>query len=676
MNVLRTLLLTPYRLRVFLQHSTSGMLFLAVVVGLFTAGFIKLFRIAIEFFEDLFRNQIATQLFQPEFGLIIALALAGALVGYLRNKYVKRERYHGIAGIIETVAISGGKLPYWKLPIKSLVSSISLGAGASVGAEDPSVQIGSNFGAFISAYFHLNEDNVALLVASGAAAATAAIFHAPIAGVFFALEVILVNSFSVGSISVVIVAAVTSTAITQAMDPALSFESYTYPLGPPLETPLFIPLGLVIAPVSVIFIRLVYWQTDFWNARITLHPVTKTAITGAVIGFIGLFIPQLLGDSSETLDSIITGEVDYTFAFLLVLAGGKIILTTFSIVGGFLGGVFAPSLFIGTVLGAAYGQVINQLYSTGSGEATFAVAGMAGMMAGVIRAPITAIMIVFEVTNDYRLILPIMLTSVVCVLVTNWLKTPGIYQYDLLRHGVHVKPERDIDLMQGVLVEEAMVIPPPVIHEDSSLFELRNTLREMHSLSLCVLDKDEKLSGIVTLSDLQNAYKDEGSSQDLMVGDICTRDVLVTYPDEAVWSAIKTMSSRDVGRLPVVKRGTREVIGIIGRHGVVRAYNIAITRKLQDQYTAEKIRLNHLIGAHIYEVFVAPTAKIANKEIHEIQWPPECVVASVQRANRLIVPHGDTKILANDTITLVADPKYKYEIERLFDSYALSRSPD
>lgn len=647
---------------------------LAVIVGLASCLCVLVFREAIVWFHEIFAIGLAHDVLGGILGaggIVVSLALAGAIVGLLMEHLVGEERHHGVAGIMEAVALAGGRLRYWRIPFKSVASALSLGAGASVGPEDPSVQVGSNLGSMFGQKLHLSEDVVRLLVAAGAAAAIATAFKAPIAGIFFALEVILIGSFETRSIGIIILSAVAASALTQAIEPGYEMGPFTYTLGHPMEVVLFVPLGLLLAPVSVLFVRALYWQHDLWHKVVHLPRPAKTALAGVLVGLVGIFLPQIMGPGRETMNEILSHEDGLTLFMLLALGVAKIVMTSVSMAGGFVGGIFAPSLFVGTMFGAAYGIVADTLLGNQAGitdPPAYAIAGMAATMAGVVRAPITAIMMVFELTNDYRMILPIMLATMVCVALAERYEPSGIYTLGLLRKGVRLAQGREIDLMQVVTVGDAMIKPAPTISENASLAELRDALRKYKSLSLCVVDADGLLSGIVTLSDLQRAFdlrQPEANQSPQTVGDICTREVMTVSPEDTVWMAIRKLSAYDVGRLPVLKPGTREVIGLIGRHGVVRAYNIAIQRKLQDQHTAERIRLHTLTGAHVYEFHIQPESPLSGKYIREVVWPSECAVASIQRNGKLIVPHGQIEIKSNDLLTIVANPAVEDELETI-----------
>lgn len=669
----------------------TALLALSVVLGLAVGLAIWAFDKAIHLFHHWFVDVLAHETLSPIFGvfaIVIALGLAGLIVGALMWRFVGTERHHGVAGIMEAVALGGGRLPFKKMPFKAVASALSLGAGASVGPEDPSVQIGSNLGSWFGQGLHLKEDQVRLLVAAGAASAIAAAFKAPIAGVFFALEVILNGAFETRSFGVVVLASVVASAFTQAVLPEPVMGQFNYTLGGPLEIPLFAPLGLGMAFVSVYFVKAFYWQHELWHKYVRLPRPLMTALAGVLVGLVAIVFPQIMGTGREVMSEVLSARVHWDIPLLLALAAVKFIMTTVSLAGGFVGGIFAPSLFVGAMLGSAYGHVMTGLFSVdavGDPQA-YTIAGMAAAMAGVVRSPITAIMLVFELTNDYRLILPIMLSTVICVAVAERLEPYGIYTLGLLRKGVRLIQGREVDLMQGVTVGDSMVTPPPTVTENTSLVELRDTFQKYHSNSLCVLNEEGLLTGIVTLSDLQQAYaemlsvsmkqatdaqNDEGDYEAVpppkisTVGDICTRDVITVHPEDTLLEAIRAMSLRDVGRVPVVKLGTRECVGLIGRHGIMRGYNLAVTRKLKDQHTAERVRLNVLIGAHVFEFYVERDAPIVGMNIAAVRWPRESTVASVQRRGRLIVPHGSTEIQADDVLTIIADPMHEPELREL-----------
>ena len=658
---------------------------LAVFLGAATALMVGLFRGGVDATHS-FLNEtlgsggaigqwLAATGMSTEFALLLTLPLAGFIVGLIMTYLVGHEKYHGVAGIMEAVAVSGGRMAYRLVPFKAFASMLSLGAGASLGPEDPSVQIGANLGSWLGARTQSNDEQRKLLVAAGAASAISAVFNAPIAGVFFALEVVL-GEFTTTAFGAVVVASVMSSAVMQSMvgsNPV--FGDLDYALGHPVQLPFYVLLGVLLAGVSIVVIRFIDWQGTFWHKRVTVWLPLKTAFVGGIVALVGLFIPEILGPGEEFMHSVLTGHAETSVTMLLVIAFAKLVMTAISHGAGFVGGVFAPTLFIGIVFGSAYGSFFNDLISVvdiGNPQA-YAIAGMAGLLAGVIRAPMTAILLVFELTDDYTLILPIMLTAVICTLIIEQTGPPGIYMWALVKKGIHLHQGRDIDLMQGLSVRDAMLTPPPTISSEATMEDLRESFHTQDNRALCVVGESGKLIGIVTLGDLQRKY-DEISSHDNVIDEtqsiavlsICTRDVITVGAADVLWTAIRLMGAYDIGRLPVIDANGHPV-GMLRRHDIMHAYTTAVMRKFHDQHYADQIRLNTLTGAHVIEFKVTSNSPVYNKQIRELDLPNEALIASVARRGKLIIPHGDTILREHDLVTVVTNISAEPLLKQMFD---------
>lgn len=656
------------RLRALQPSESTMLLMIAVLVGLTSGIGVWFFRRGTDLAQHFFQKVIAADVLGPVVGaagIVVVTAVGGLVVGWGMNRFIGQERYKGMPGVIAAVALAGGRLRYWRMPLKTLAAMLSLGVGASLGVEAPSVQIGANLGSMFGQRLRLSEDCVRLLVAAGSASAIAAVFRAPIAGVFFALEIILTGDFTVSSFGVVVLSAVISSVFTQAvLGGGPEFGALDYNMGGPLEVPFYVLLGLLLAPIGVLFIRSVFWQEHLWH-RVRLSRPLKAALAGVLMGIIGIFLPQLLGTGREAMIEVLNGA-PYALGLLLALGLVKVLATTFCLGGGFVGGMFGPALYIGTMLGGAFGVAVARIApaSVVGDVGAYAIAGMAAMLASIVRAPITSIVLVFELTNDYHLIVPIMLTTVVCVFLTERFEPLGVELRELADQGIHLQHGRDVDVMQSVHVREAMVSPAPTIHETATLVELRDYLRDQRIRAAAVVNDHRELIGIATLSDLQKAYE-SGEGETLTVGDIATRDVITALPDEPVWRIVRQMGARDIGRMPVLKPGTRFPIGMLSRPDIMRAYNTAIARKAEVQHVAEQMRLHTLTGAHVVEFHVSERSPAVNQTIRDVEWPPESVVASIRRNGRLLVPRGDTTLRAGDTVTVVASPEVEGEIADL-----------
>jgi CIC family chloride channel protein len=645
------------------------LLALAVAVGLTTGGGVWLFRQGIDFFQRYYREALTQEALSGlgQWAIIPVLALAGLAVGWLIDQSVGEDRHHGVAGIIEATALAGGRLRYRQMPIKAVLSAFSLGAGASIGPEDPSVQVGASLGSMFGQWLRLSDERVRLLVAAGAAGGIASAFRAPIAGVFFALEVIL-SDFSTGSFGVVVLAAVIASVFIQTIEPSgaeLGMQNYT--LGGLQEIPLYILLGLLAAPIAAIFIRVLYWQQDVWH-RLTLARPVKTALAGAIIGVAAIYLPQIMGTGRDTMNALLQEHsAEFGMLLLLALAAAKMLATAISLGGGFIGGMFAPSLFVGAALGGAFGRLMSAALggSLTANPAAFAMAGMAAMMTGVIRAPITAVLLPFELTHDYTLILPIMLITAVSLLLVERLAPDGIYQLGLARKGIRLSRGRDIDLMQTITVGEAMTTNPRCIPASAPASQLAAEFARTNSHGLLVADGDGLLFGVVTLQDLARASEARGTDK-LTIGDICTRDVLAVTPDDTVSKALYVIGNRDLGRLPVVEAPhSRKIVGVLRRRDIARAYEMAVHHKMEGLHRAEQTRLATYSRAYVVELRVEPGSAADGQCLRDLSWPMGSVVASVWRRGQVIAARGDTALLAGDLLTVVTTQNQEPEIARL-----------
>ncbi len=382
----------------------------------------------------------------------------------------------------------------------------------------------------------------------------------------------------------------------------------------------------------------------------------RPASAGLLVGLVGVFLPHIFGVGYETIEGILQGE-NLGIALLLGLMVAKLILTPVSIAGGFPGGVFAPSLFIGATLGGAFGQLANQLFpQLGLLPAAFAMVGMAALLAGAVHAPLTAILLLFEMTHDYRIILPLMFSVVISLLIAQRLQRDSVYTLGLARKGIRLERGRDVDVLETVTVAEVMQPVPFMLHEGDTLAKASELLIQTHRHGVPVLDAAGKLAGIFTLQDL-NRYESD-TWQTRIVGDSCTHQLIVTYPDESIGAALRKMGARDIGRLPVVARNEPDqLVGMLRRSDLVRAYDSALTRRAKLRHSAHQVRLDALTpeAMQVVELAVEPGSACADKSLKAIAWPAGAIVASIRRKQQLLIPHGDTILRTGDILAIVTE---------------------
>ena len=653
----------------------------ALLVGLGAGLGAIIFRWLIGAVHDLFFEALPAALpFLGDWVLVIAPAVGGLVVGPLIYFFAREAKGHGVPEVMEAVALRGGRIRPIVVVIKSLASSISIGSGGSVGREGPIVQIGSALGSTLGQMLHMSDERIRNLVACGAAGGIAATFNAPIAGVIFALEVIL-GEFSVRYFSTVVIASVTSSVVGRiAFGNVPAFAVPAYRLASPWELLLYALMGIFAALVAVAFTRILYFFEDLFDGWRGFPEYLKTPVGGALLGLGGLLFfrinqnpgMQVPGDpvaffgvGYEAMEWALLGQG--TILLLLGLAVIKILATSLTIGSGGSGGVFAPSLFIGAMMGGAFGFVANALFpAVAAAPGAYALVGMAAVFAGAARAPITSILILFEMTDDYRIILPLMLATVISTILAEYLSRESIYTLKLLRRGVHLEQGRDIDVMQGVLVGEAMTTRVDTVPADLPLADLSQAFAESHHHGFPVLDEHGELLGIVTLQDLGRAAE-RGGLEGKKVRDIATRSVLTVYPDEPMWAALKRLGTRDVGRLPVVDRqNPRRLLGLIRRSDIVRAYRVGISRRLDLQERADKLRLAKLTGTEFVEIRVEAGSPQVGRQISELSLPPDCLLTTARRGEKVILLHGDTRIQEGDRIVALADPRCAESLKAVF----------
>jgi CIC family chloride channel protein len=569
-------------------------LILTVVVGV-AAGFgAVLFWKMIEICSWFFFKGGAVA-FEPlgKYYVIIIPALGGLIFAPIIYYLAREAKGEGPPDVMEAIAVKGGGIRARVLAVKVLVSSICIGSGGSVGREGPIVQIGASVGSTIGRWLKLSDEWLKTLVLCGAAGGISATFNAPLAGIVFALEVIAGRFISprfgyivISSVSANVIARIflfTEEHPTSFIVPQYSIVSYWEMLPYAL-------LGVVIAFVALGFIRFFY-KTEDLIAKLKIPEYLKPAVAGIIIGLIGSYYPQVFGVGYGThygvggvlvetgaVEQALAGEVALvTIASILIL---KIVATSLTLGSGGSGGIFAPSLFIGAMLGGAFGIGVHNLFPTiTASSGAYALVGMGAFFAVVVRGPITAIIILFEITRDYALILPLMTAVVISSIIARQFALESIYTLRLLRRGVDIRQLEETRPMREVTVAEAMTPNFPTVLPTMPIGELVTKLRKSGHHGFPVVDKGGNFCGVVTLSDVEAAMS-KGSYTDLTVADIASQSLIVAYPDQYLHDVFVKLGARDIGRIPVVDRSNpKHLLGVLRRHDIIRAYTKAITRK-------------------------------------------------------------------------------------------------
>lgn len=639
---------------------------LAVVIGLATGIGAYLFILLLDAIRTISEHMNETF---GTAGTLVMMAVAGFITGLIIVRFAREAKGHGVPEVMEAIAIKRGRIRPRVAIAKIVASAITIGSGGSAGREGPIVQVGAALGSSVGQFARLSDEQRSMLVASGAAAGIAATFNAPIAGCLFALEVIL-GRFSNRYLGIVVIAAVAANVVSRSLlgeNPA--FQVPVYSLNSSLELPLYMLVGVLCALVAIIFIRVLY-SAEHYVDKLKLPLPVITAIGMVLTGTVGIFSPEVLGPGLEFIGDSIAEDMDLTVSFMFGLLLLKLLATTFTLGAGNSGGVFAPGLFMGALVGGIVGQIGHQLWpETVLTPGAFALVGMAALFAGTARAPIAAVVIVLEMSNDYRLILPLLMTVMIATLIADFLHPDTIYTRKLTLRGIRLESGQDIDVLQAVSVQDVMSQDYMTIPPEMKVGDLYPLFDRTHHHGFPIVDDKRQLVGVITLTDLEDAHEQTGYAEKSVLEIGTTNNLITVYPDDPVYQALKRMNVYNIGRLPVVKRdGDQQYLGMVRRANILHAYEVGLTRKAIDLHYQSYLKLRDMHEQKLLEFTVEPGAAMDGKTLAEFPCSDQCLVVAVIRNSHTLIPGGKTLIQAGDRVTAYVDPDQEAFVLSHFES--------
>jgi H+/Cl- antiporter ClcA/predicted transcriptional regulator len=563
----------------------SVTLLLALTIGVCTGSVVVVFRRSIELIHDLAFDNLDDWLGISHTLLVVMIPVIGGIaVGLLRRSLT--DFGPNLAGML---AIQAGEP---ERPGRGFGKTC-----ASLGPEGPSVEIGANFGALFAQVLRLTQERRRLLLAAGAAAGVAAGFNSPIAGVFFALEVVLSSTTASSAVSVVVLAAVISALVEQVgVGSQPAFQLPVYEVRSAGELPLYLGLGVAISLLSFAFMTAIQWSRNFFQGTYKgftwlgkLPTGATPALGGLLVGIVALRFPQILGIGYETVEAMLQ-DVGFSINLLILLVIVKLIMTAMSVGSGLVGGLFAPSMFLGACMGTAYAKGLVLLFpileEAMAAPPAYAMVGMAAMLATTARAPLTAILLMFELTRDYRIVLPLM----ACVSLSMWLvdrlsagvKAPNknLDQLDITAEGN--SPVGDQLPVKAVMSKQWLTIAA-----DASVVLTAQKLIEHNCRSALVTDLLGQPIGIVTVEDVNRALVQQAVTT---VQEICSQHLLYGHPEELVATAIERMESRGLHQLPIIEKGNpQQIVGVLSRENIGTACSLAIANAYLEKYAAHQM---------------------------------------------------------------------------------------
>ncbi len=547
-----------------------GLVGLVALVGVLAAFAVRLFEHSAEWlfelgFSDLPEGLLHARL--PRWGAFLLFpVLIGLLVAGVKRLVPLRDRYHSIPLVIVAMTKQDGIIRPVTTLFKSLSAVLTLGAGGSLGREGPVVLLGSGLGSAVGQLFGLRAARINALVAAGAGAAIATAFHAPIAGTFFAMEIVLIQ-FNAQMFALVALASVVAVQISGLLAGSPIFPMPAYQMGNVWEVALYAGLGLAIAPCARLYIALLE-GSEHLGRRLPLPEWARPAVGGLLFGTVALLLPRTLGGGYDTIAEALTGNL--TLGLLLMLFVGKLLTIGLTNGTGWPGGVFAPALFLGAMAGGAYGAVAAKLFpGLISQPGAYAVVGMAGMIAGATHAPLTAMALIFELTRDYRIALPAMLACGIAAVFSQRYSPYSVDTLHLPEHGV-LLPWQVQDLRQTRL-DTAMATQVHTVRAAMSLRDVIEVMQSSRHSGYPVLDDQGRLVGMITLRDIREVPLDRRLQT--RVAEVMATDLVTLTPDHSLAEAALWMARRGIGRIPVVsEEDPTRLLGLVSRSDVLRAY--------------------------------------------------------------------------------------------------------
>lgn len=564
--------------------SNSGLLVLALLVGAGAGGgaivfrwLIKTFTLALSGHADYSAAGHAANPHLPGLGrwfVLLAPVVAGLLYGPLVHFFAREARGHGVPEVMYAVARRGGRIAPQVAGVKALASALCIGGGGSVGREGPIVQIGSALGSTFGRILKVAEPRMRVLVACGAAGGIAATFNAPLAGVFFAMELIL-RDFAAQSFGMVVISSVTASVIGRAAfgDAAfLHLPSFT--VLHPIEYLLFAGLGLLAGAIGASFTRVLYFIEDLCDRAWRWPEWLRPAVGGIALGLLLLVLPEMYGVGYPVLSRGAAGH--YALPFLVALLVGKMLATSLTIGIGGSGGVFAPSLFIGAMFGAAYGGVVHDLMPGLAGPVgAYGLIGMGAVFAGAARAPITAVIILFELTGEYTIILPLMAAIVLATGVSHFLSRDTIYTLKLRRRGIDLDEHPTSAILTTLTAADVMEPLGDTLDEHLTLLAAADRLANQPYGQLAVVDATGAYLGVITARAAADTLAD-GDHDQTTVASVMQRAIVVRS-DQSLDDTFDALEEATTPAVPVVNPEGDAVLGWLTHQQVLSALRRGLT---------------------------------------------------------------------------------------------------
>ncbi|MDQ6981784.1 MAG: chloride channel protein [Mariprofundus sp.] len=572
------------------DQDTFYMVALAVVIGVLAGYAALLLRFMIEWVslfwtgERTWETVIKTM---PWYMYLLAPTVTGLMVGWITVRFLPGGELRGVAGVLADMVERKARVHPRQLGTETVGAALAIGGGASLGREGPTVALGALLASEIGQRLGLTEQQLRILIGCGVAAGIAASFNTPIAGVLFALEVILAD-YAIATFSPIVIASVLATVIARSeLGNYPAFTVPEYHLISVWEIPSYIVIGALCGLVATVFIKSMV-PTRTWLEKIMPNRHLRPALVGLMIGLMGLVLPQVMSIGYGIVEDMMLERIQPELlgvalplaGFLALVLVGKLAATVLCSAGGFPGGLFGPALFMGAAVGALFGDIahaISPAYSESYGA--YALVACGALTAAALQAPLTVMLIMFEMTGDYHIMLPLMAACSVATLVTRTFGRASVFTEALEERGIETQWGLEQSWMRSVSVSRIPWRSIPSVSENTRLDKLKQVYTESGKGCVQVVDNDGLMVGIVTFSDLQQWLIDTALDQVIVASEVVNRNVLVVSENDSLLDAIDILDREEFEQMPVVAAdNSRKVLGVLSRNAIFSTYHKMIVK--------------------------------------------------------------------------------------------------
>ncbi len=523
----------------------------------------------------------------PWYIFLLAPLCGGLLVGCINTYWLRPGEVKIVPGVMEALALHGGRIRARKAAGETVSNIVALGSGASMGREAPTVALGAALASQLGQFLRMNEQQMRVLLGCGVAAAIAASFNAPIAGALFALEVIL-SDYTIATFSPIVLAAVIATVITRAeIGNFPAFEVPGFFMDSYAQIPSYLLLGVLCGLLAALMIRLLPKVRGAFERRVP-NTVVRPMVAGLLLGLLALLLPELMSMGYGTVSLLlndafrpeILGVSVPLIPFLALLLALKLVTSLACVGGGFGTGLIGPSLFLGATLGALFGALVHGAFpQLLGGYGSYALIGAGAMMAAALQAPVSTILMLFELSGAYQIMVPLMTACVGATLVKSAFGSDSIFTEILRSRGIETRWGMERAWLRSVPVTSIPWRAVPTVPADARLEQLKQEYITSGKGCVQVVDRDGLMIGIVTFHDLREWLLDATLDQVVVAAEVANRNVKVVAEDASLLDAISVLDREEFEQMPVVAADNpRKVLGMLSRNAVFSTYHKLIVQ--------------------------------------------------------------------------------------------------